>query len=253
MKTKTFLFALLVCTTLLLPTGLHAGEWSSKKGGGGHGGAPGSGPVLNFVIGDRNSTVGMHVTFWGAQWAQNNSLTGGAAPSSFKGYANSSNAPTCGGTWTSRPGNSSGPPASLPSTITVFVSSSVTKSGSAISGDVKKLVVVQVDPGYQPNPGHAGTGTVISVTCTPCDAFDLNGTACNDGNACTTGDSCQAGVCVSGSPVVCTASDQCHDAGVCDPATGLCLNPPKADGTPCDDGNASTVNDLCTAGVCAGI
>ena len=27
------------------------------------------------------------------------------------------------------------------------------------------LVVIQTDPGYQPNPGHAGTGTVVAVTC----------------------------------------------------------------------------------------
>src|SRR5262249_907836 len=43
-----------------------------------------------------------------------------------------------------------------------------------------------------------------------------DGTVCSDGNACTAGDTCQAGTCV-GTPVVCTASDQCHDA-ICNPA-----------------------------------
>ena len=47
----------------------------------------------------------------------------------------------------------------------VIVSSSVTKKGSAISGNVRKLVVVKTNPGYGPNPGHAGTGTVVAVIC----------------------------------------------------------------------------------------
>ena len=79
-----------------------------------------------------------------------------------------------------------------------------------------------------------------------------DGTACNDGNACTQSDSCQAGVCTGSNPVVCGASDQCHDAGVCDPATGACSNPSKADGTACNDGDACTQSDSCQAGVCTG-
>src|SRR5206468_3734843 len=35
-------------------------------------------------------------------------------------------------------------------------------------------------------------------------------------------------------------------------ATGACSNPAKADGSPCDDGNACTVSDRCTGGVCGG-
>jgi len=106
------------------------------------------------------------VTFWGSQWAKDNSLSGGAAPSSFKGYANSTpNPPVCGVPWKSEPGNSSGPPPTVPQYIAVLVTSSVTKSGSIISGDVRKIVVIKTDPGYGPNPGHAGTGTVVSVVC----------------------------------------------------------------------------------------
>ena len=55
-----------------------------------------------------------------------------------------------------------------------------------------------------------------------------NGTACNDGNACTQTDTCQAGVCAGANPVVCTASDQCHVAGTCNPTTGVCSNPERA-------------------------
>ena len=49
--------------------------------------------------------------------------------------------------------------------MAVIVSSSITKSGSTISGDVKAIVVVQTDPGYSGNPGHAGTGRVVAVVC----------------------------------------------------------------------------------------
>ena len=121
----------------------------------------------SFVIGDGNAVVGNRVTFWGAQWAKLNSLSGGPAPASFKGFASSTspNPPNCGGTWTSNPGNSSGPPSSVPSYITVIVASSITKSGPTISGNIPEMVIVQTDPGYGPNPGHAGTGTVVAVFC----------------------------------------------------------------------------------------
>lgn len=120
-----------------------------------------------FVIGDRNAVVGKKVTFWGAQWAKSNSLSGGSAPSAFKGYANmpSSNPPACGGTWKSDPGNSSQPPSSVASFIKVIVSSKITQSGSMISGNIPQTAVIKTDPGYAPNPGHAGTGTVVSVGC----------------------------------------------------------------------------------------
>jgi len=52
--------------------------------------------------------------------------------------------------------------------------------------------------------------------------------------------------------VVCQASDQCHDAGTCNPATGLCSDPAKADGSACSDGDACTQTDTCQAGACVG-
>ncbi|MBK8256715.1 MAG: DNRLRE domain-containing protein [Polyangiaceae bacterium] len=52
--------------------------------------------------------------------------------------------------------------------------------------------------------------------------------------------------------VVCTAQDNCHDAGACDPATGLCSNPIAGNGTVCDDGDACTLSSSCQAGVCTG-
>jgi len=117
-----------------------------------------------FVIGDINAVVGKEVTFWGARWAKSNSLSGGRAPSAFKGFADSiPRPPSSGGAWTANPDNSSEPPKSIPSYMAVIVSSSITESGSKISGNVSQMVVVQTAPGYKPNPGHSGTGTVVAI------------------------------------------------------------------------------------------
>jgi hypothetical protein len=120
-----------------------------------------------FVFGDGSAQPGSHDTFWGAQWAANNQLSGGATPDSFKGFATnlSSEPPNCGVTWTSGPGNASNPPASVPAYMGVLVSPSVTQSGSTLSGSVTGIVVVKTDPGYSGNPGHAGTGTVVAQFC----------------------------------------------------------------------------------------
>ena len=107
------------------------------------------------------------------------------------------------------------------------------------------------------------------VVCTPSDACHVagvcnpmtgvcsnptapNGTACTDGNACTQTDTCQTGMCTGGNPVVCTPSDQCHVAGTCNPALGICSNPNAPNGTPCTDGNACTQADTCQTGMCTG-
>jgi hypothetical protein len=79
-----------------------------------------------------------------------------------------------------------------------------------------------------------------------------DGTPCNDGSLCTSPDICQGGVCVGMNPVVCTAQDQCHEVGTCDPLTGMCSNPAKRDGSPCDDGDLCTQTDTCQGGTCVG-
>jgi hypothetical protein len=121
----------------------------------------------NFVIGDGNKAVGSHVTFWGAQWAKRNTLSGGHAPAAFKGFETTpSGAPACGTSWSTLPGNSPPPSAGpLPAFMAVIVASSISKSGSTISGNTPHVVVVQTNPGYAPNPGHAGTGKVIAIVC----------------------------------------------------------------------------------------
>jgi cysteine-rich repeat protein len=97
----------------------------------------------------------------------------------------------------------------------------------------------------------AETCTGSSGVC-PADGFVTNGTTCNDGNSCTQTDSCQAGACTGANPVTCSASDQCHIVGTCNPATGVCSNPAAADGTTCNDGNSCTQTDTCQTGACTG-
>jgi hypothetical protein len=120
-----------------------------------------------FVIGDGNAAIGTGVTFWGAQWWKLNNLSAGAAPAAFKGFENApSTLPACGTTWSTDPGNSPPPPAGpLPAFMAVIVSSSISKSGATISGTVAHEVIVRTNAGYAPNPGHAGTGTVVATIC----------------------------------------------------------------------------------------
>jgi Bacterial Ig-like domain (group 1) len=125
--------------------------------------APGGGA---FVIGDGSSANGTNVTFWGSQWSKLNSLSGGAAPASFKGFAENPSVPSCGTDWSTDPGNSAPPPAGpLPAFMGVIVTSSTSKSGAQISGNTPHIVVVQTNAGYDTNPGHAGTGTVVAQVC----------------------------------------------------------------------------------------
>lgn len=122
---------------------------------------PGGG---SFVVGDQSATN--DVTFWGAQWRKANSLSGGSAPSAFKGFAKYPAMPTCGSRWSTEPGNSSPPPKGpLPDYMAVIVTSSSSKSGPAISGDTVRVLVVMPDAGYASDPGHAGTGAVVGTIC----------------------------------------------------------------------------------------
>jgi hypothetical protein len=120
-----------------------------------------------FTVGNLSALTGASVTFWGAQWSEVNSLTGGSAPSQFKGFVNqiSAEPPACGSTWTTGPGNSSDPPATVPSFMGVLVPTTIARTGSNLSGNVFSIVVVQTDAGYGPAPGHAGTGAVVASFC----------------------------------------------------------------------------------------
>jgi hypothetical protein len=110
-----------------------------------------------------NVTIGQDYVFWGAQWWKQ--VLGGnwAANASFKGYANQVD--RANGSWTTRPGNSSGPPDSVGRYISVIIATQATKKGSEISGNIAETGILRVDdPGsYQPNPGHPGSGVLIAI------------------------------------------------------------------------------------------
>ena len=71
----------------------------------------------------------------------------------------------CGSSFSTNPGNSTPPTTDVPSYMGVLVTDRVSQSGAAISGHWTKIVVVKVDPGYSPNPGHPGTGTIVATFC----------------------------------------------------------------------------------------
>ncbi len=118
-----------------------------------------------FAVGDGSATLGAQVTFFGAQWSSDNSLSGGAAPNPFKGFATAPGSPpSCGSSFTANPGNSGAPPTSVPNYMGTLVTSTVTKSGSNIVGSVTRIVVVKTSS-YGQSPGAGGKGTVVAVVC----------------------------------------------------------------------------------------
>lgn len=129
-----------------------------------------------FLLGDLTvaaATPTSRVTWWSDAWWTANSLSGGVAPDSFKGFAlevstlpSTNPANTCGTTFRSPPGNSPSPaPTAVPSYMGVIVASSAVKSKKGIGGQWAQVVVVRTDDGYSPNPGFKGTGTVVATFC----------------------------------------------------------------------------------------
>ena len=98
---------------------------------------------------------------------------------------------------------------------------------------------------------QSGVCSVSAVGSTgTCGPNKGDGTSCNlDANLCTP-DTCQSGTCTGAASIVCP-SDQCHNAGICNPGTGVCAPMTnKGNGTSCNaDASACTV-DTCQAGVC---
>jgi len=128
-----------------------------------------------FVLGDNSvssATSTSTLTWWSDVWWSRNSLSGGIAPDSFKGFAGTATtlpttnpANSCGTTFRSPPGNSPPPPTTVPSYMGVIVASSAAKTGSGISGQWGKVVVIKTDAGYSPKPGRTGTGKIVATFC----------------------------------------------------------------------------------------
>jgi hypothetical protein len=121
----------------------------------------------NFVIGDKKAAIGTAVTFWGSNWWKLNPLSGYTVQiSSFKGFEDNPATAACGTSWKTDPGNSTPPPAGpLPAYMVVVVSSKIAPNGTRVTGDTVHVVVVKTNPGYAPDPSHAGTGTVVAQIC----------------------------------------------------------------------------------------
>jgi hypothetical protein len=125
-----------------------------------------------FTIGN-NVDMTKTVEFWGSDWCkQNNLSTGACSNSAYKGFENTTTAPTAGGWWGTNGGNSPPPPATIPTTMSVIVTSAVCPASlintgacsgspyhSGLTGNVVKVVVVKVLT-YGPDPSQKGTGTV---------------------------------------------------------------------------------------------
>ncbi len=102
--------------------------------------------------------------------------------------------------------------------------------------------------------------TVDTCTANGCtfDASALRGTVCNDGNASTYGDVCGASGICSGTTGQCNidadcgaSSNACAGPRVC--SNHVCVDgAPRANGTSCSDGSASTRYDVCESGTCRG-
>ena len=127
-----------------------------------------------FTLGDLTESAAIPsttVTWWADTWGSLNSLSGGPSPAAFKGFAgtvslpSTSPAPSCTLPWTTMPGDSPPPTGSVPSYMGVLVTSGVGQSGSTIAGTAAHIVVVKVKPGYAPNPGAHGTGTIVATFC----------------------------------------------------------------------------------------
>ena len=86
----------------------------------------------------------------------------------------------------------------------------------------------------------------ISVSPLEC-TVDAN---CDDDDACNGVETCSGYSCVAGFAPTCAEPTQCTDF-FCDPASG-CSQAPRPDGTPCSDGDATTVGDACVGGICRG-
>jgi hypothetical protein len=77
---------------------------------------------------------------------------------------------------------------------------------------------------------------------------------CDDGLFCNGAESCNGvtGTCDPGAPPDCANATFLCGVGTCDDALGCVAGDPLPEGSPCDDQNFCTSNDICVAGNCVG-
>ncbi|MBI4700165.1 MAG: hypothetical protein HY744_03185 [Deltaproteobacteria bacterium] len=100
-----------------------------------------------------------------------------------------------------------------------------------------------------PDQCHVGVCNPQNGTCEP-----VVGNECKDctdqSDLCTVGKKCAAGVCAGGKPKDCSQLTKGCVMGVCDVKTGNCVAQAVKEGEKCDDLNACTSGEVCTAGQC---
>jgi Dictyostelium (slime mold) repeat len=96
--------------------------------------------------------------------------------------------------------------------------------------------------------GDVCTGNTCEASSGACVPI-YNAIPCDDGDACTLSDTCDNGTCV-GVPKNCSDGNVCTDE-VCSQPSGVCTATNNT--VACDDGDPSTLGDVCEDGECAGI
>lgn len=109
--------------------------------------------------------LGETYQFWGSKWADQvekgnfDYLTN----PSFKGYADDVYPDTA--SWRTRPANSRRPPQSVPSYMSVILSTRIVKEGDVEAGNIAGIGIVRViDPAaFIPDPGHEAFGVLLAI------------------------------------------------------------------------------------------
>ncbi len=117
--------------------------------------------------------------------------------------------------------------------------------------DVLPDVAPDVAPDAAPDLGPVDVGEDATVGC----ATNADCAALDDANLCNGTMACVAGACQIDPKTVVTcpaATGGTCFGPVCETATGKCVDTTLANGTPCDDGNPCTIQEVCTAGACFG-
>jgi len=85
-----------------------------------------------------------------------------------------------------------------------------------------------------------------------CAADDIDGAPCSDGLFCNgAGDTCAAGTCLGTGVAGCDDLNSCT-SDACDESIDGCTYTTLADGLACDDGDACSLDDVCSSGTCTG-